>query len=106
MATKSLLLQYYLQLNAKAKAAQEIHNHINIPSEIIRLLQLTAIIPESPAHINATPMLLPPSLAPGAKMTMEDFCSQFLLSAMILECLHANSYSGSHVIQHIEISKL
>jgi hypothetical protein len=106
VATKSLLLQHHLQLNVGAKAAQEIHNHINIPPEIVRLLQPTAIIPESLAHINATPMLLLPPLTPGAKMTIEDFCSQFSLSAMILERLHANGYSGSHIIQHVEISEL
>jgi hypothetical protein len=106
MAAKSPLLQHHLQLNAEAKAVQEIHNHINIPPEFVRLLQLTAIIPESQAHVNATPMLLPPPLTPGAKMTIKDFCSRFSLSAMILECLHANGYSGSHVIQHVEISKL
>ena len=87
---------------------QEIYNHINIPPEIVRLLQLTAITqpPESQAHANATPMLLLLPLTPGMKMKIEDFCSQFSLSAEILEHLCANSYSGSHVIQHVKISKL
>ncbi|KAF8237292.1 hypothetical protein L208DRAFT_1248352, partial [Tricholoma matsutake] len=43
MAAKSPLLQHHLQLNAEAKAAQEIHNHINIPPEIVRLLQPNAL---------------------------------------------------------------
>ena len=51
-------------------------------------------------------MLLLPPLTPGAKMSIKDFCGRFLLSVDILECLRANSYSGSHVIQHIEISEL
>lgn len=51
-------------------------------------------------------MLLPPPLTPGMKMKIEDFCSRFSLSAEILERLHANGYSGSHVIQHVEISEL
>jgi hypothetical protein len=51
-------------------------------------------------------MLLSPSLKPGAKMTIEDFCDHFSLSPEILERLHKNGYSGTHVIQHIEIGKL
>ncbi|KAF8237293.1 hypothetical protein L208DRAFT_1248561 [Tricholoma matsutake] len=51
-------------------------------------------------------MLLPPPLTPGAKMTIKDFCDRFSLSVEILEHLHANGYSGSHVIQHIEIGEL
>ncbi|KAF8223476.1 hypothetical protein L208DRAFT_1128111, partial [Tricholoma matsutake] len=78
MAAKSLLLQCCLQLNAEP--------------------------PESCA--NTAPMLLPPPLTPGTKMSIEDFCGWFSLSAEILERLHANSYSGSHVIQHIEIGEL
>jgi len=106
VAARSLLLQRHLQLNAEVKAAQEIHNHINIPPEIIRLLQPNAIAQPPESRTNAIPMLLPPPLTPGAKMLIKDFCGQFSLSVDILECLHANSYSGSHVIQHIEISEL
>jgi hypothetical protein len=51
-------------------------------------------------------MLLPLALKPGSKMTIEDFCTNFSLSNAILECLRKNKYSGSHVIQHIEIGKL
>jgi hypothetical protein len=106
VAAKSPLLQCRLQLNAEAKAAQEIHNHINIPPEIIRLLQPNAIAQPSESHANTAPMLLPPTLTPGVKMTIEDFCGQFSLSVEILKHLRANGYSGSHVIQHIEIGEL
>ena len=106
VATKSLLLQHHLQLNAEAKAAQEIHNHINIPPEVVRLLQLNALTQPPESYANTAPMLLPPPLTPGTKMSIEDFCSQFSLSVEILECLCANGYSGSHIIQHIEIGKL
>ena len=106
MAAKSPLLQHCLQLNTEAKAVQEIHNHINIPPEIVRLLQPNAITLPSEPHANITPMLLPPPLTPGAKMTIEDFCGQLLLSAEIIEHLCVNGYSGSHVIQHIEIGVL
>jgi hypothetical protein len=108
VAAKSPLIQRRLQLNAKAKAAQEIHTHINIPPEIVRLLQPNSVsLPSgSQAYANTTPMLLPPPLVPGTKMTIEDFCTQFSLSAEIRERLRANGYSGSHVIQHIEIGEL
>jgi hypothetical protein len=106
VATKSPLLQRRLQLNAEAKAAQEIHNHINIPPEIVRLLQPNAIAQPAESRANTAPMLLPPPLTPGAKMTIEDFCGRFSLSVEILERLRANGYSGSHVIQHIEIGEL
>jgi len=39
-------------------------------------------------------------------MTIEDFCGWFSLSIEILERFCVNGYSGSHVIQHIEIGKL
>ena len=51
-------------------------------------------------------MLLPRSLKPGMKMTIEDFCTHFSLSAEILERLRKNGYSGTHVIHHIEIEEL
>ena len=84
VATKSLILQ----LNAEAMAAQEIHNHINIPPEIVRLLQPNALTQPPESHANTAPMLLPLSLTPGTKMLIEDFCSQFSLSADILERSH------------------
>jgi hypothetical protein len=108
VAAKSPLLQRRLQLNAEAKAAPEIYTHINIPPEIIRLLQPNARSPPPESRSTAMPstMLLPPPLKPGAKMSIEDFCNRFSLSVNILERLRANGYSGSHVIQHIEIAEL
>jgi hypothetical protein len=106
VASKSPLLS--AQTQAVAKAAPEIHNHISIFSEIIKLLQPNARSPPPESRSAAMPstMLLPPPLKPGAKMSIENFCDQFSLSVDILERLHANGYSGSHVIQHIEIAEL
>ena len=113
VAAKSPLLQRRLQLNAQAeaKAVPDIHTHINIPPEIIRLLQPNARSPPPESRGAAmqpmpSTMLLPPSLKPGAKMSIEDFCNQFSLSVEIFERLRENGYSGSHVIQHIEIAEL
>jgi len=89
-----------------SKATQEIHNHINILPKIIRLLQLNAIAQPPESHTNTILMLLLPPLTPYAKMSIEDFCGQFSLSVNIIECLCANGYSGSHVIQYIKIGEL
>ncbi|KAF8224090.1 hypothetical protein L208DRAFT_1313391, partial [Tricholoma matsutake] len=59
----------------------------------------------SESHLSP-PMLLPHSLKPGMKMTIENFCTHFSLSTEILECLQKNGYSGTHVIHHIKIEEL
>ena len=105
VAARSPLLQRRLQLNAEAKAAQEIHNHINLPPELLGLLRPHSAA-QPPGSHPIPPMLLPPPLKPGLKMSIEDFCNQFALSAEILERLRKNGYSGTHVFQHIEIGEL
>lgn len=110
LAQKSPLLQHCLQLNEAKNPppSQQFHNHINIPPEILGLFHAPATAPPPPiiAPHHAVPVLLPPALEPGPKMTIEDFCTNFSLSNAILECLCKNGYSGSHVIQHIEIGEL
>ncbi|KAF8230389.1 hypothetical protein L208DRAFT_1281992, partial [Tricholoma matsutake] len=85
VAAKSPLLQCRLQFNTEAKAAQEIHNHINLPAELLGLFR-PPVLPGPLLDTHAsTPMLLPPTFKPGQKMTIEDLCTQFSLSTKILD---------------------
>lgn len=106
LAEKSPLLQRRLQLNAEAKATttQEIHNHMHIPPELLGVFRPQATAPT--AAQDTVPMLLPSALNPGPKLTIEEFCAIYSLSNEILSRLRENGYSGSHVIQHIEIGEL
>jgi hypothetical protein len=94
--------------NAPAMTSPQIHNYISFPDNLFALLANKSNLPVAPPESCSTlsAMLLPNEYQPGLTYSIEEFCTQFKLSNLILTKLKDNGYSCTHTIKFIEVSEL
>ena len=51
-------------------------------------------------------LLLPRLAAPGPRLTLQQFCSEYSLSNAVYHKLDENGYTGSNTISYIQVSEL
>ncbi|KAJ7705047.1 hypothetical protein B0H17DRAFT_1193527 [Mycena rosella] len=84
LGSQSLLVQRRLELRDKQQngAVPQINNNFTIPPELLGVLRQPTL-PAPTAAASTTPSLIPPQLAPGAKLSIEDFCCVYELDDKI-----------------------
>ncbi|KAJ7704015.1 hypothetical protein B0H17DRAFT_1193940 [Mycena rosella] len=107
LGSQLLLVQRRLKLRDKQQngAVPQINNNFTIPPELLGVLGQPAL-PAPTAAASTTPSLIPPQLAPGAKLSIEDFCRVYELDDEIKDLFKAQRFKSTDSFQYIVLDDL
>ncbi|KAJ7165780.1 hypothetical protein C8R46DRAFT_900364, partial [Mycena filopes] len=113
LGNRSPLLQRRLELqnqhNAPAQPAMP-QITINIPDMLQRFqppaAPAPAPVPGAPHAFDSPPMLIPPPLVPGPKLSIEEFCVRYELDADIAARFREHRFKSTEVFRYIEVKEL
>ncbi|KAJ7645368.1 hypothetical protein B0H17DRAFT_1148448 [Mycena rosella] len=96
LGSQSLLVKRRLELRDKQQngVIPQINNDFTIPPE--PRSASSPALPAPTAAASTTPSLIPPQLAPGAKLSIEDFCHVYELDDEIKDLFKAQRLISVH----------